>query len=355
VTENRLLEREYQILKSIYAYYDIYPESESKPVPDRSSSPTRLSRDLILEQLVVKRIPYPLSLQKLENRNALLFKDTKFGPIDLGGEAAVDIMNGVRIGLYITQALDILHKAKFIHLNVCPETILAKYSCDNEVEDAMLFDYRIAIEMGKDVELPGTIDENTKYISPEQTGRLDKMIDTRSDIYSLGITLWELIVGKHPFEDVAEDEMVYSHIAKEIEPAHKANPLIPPIISEIVAKMIKKDATERYQTVGAVYHDLERVLNHYKSLPSDANFLVEMSKIQLEIGSKDYHREIRMNGLVCGFENLISEFGVILKDLKSRPSEVVFLKGGAKSGKMTLVQQVLKVVNQANGHLCNSL
>jgi serine/threonine protein kinase len=358
-TENRLLEREYQILNRIYTYYEIFPDSDVLegdvllPIPTRVSTSHRVPGDFALTELVEKRIPFPIAIQKLENRNAILFRDSKLGPIDIGGDTPNDIMNGIRIGIYISQALDVIHKAKVLHLNVCPETILAKFNDENQVEEAMLFDYRISIEIGKDTDLPNSIDENIKYISPEQTGRLDRSIDTRSDVYSLGITLWEIIAGKHPFEDVPDEEMVYSHIAKEVEPVHKANPLVPAPISSIIAKMIRKDPSERYQTMGAVIHDLEAVWNHYETnCKAEADFLTEMQKLQLEVGSKDYHREIRMNGLVCGFDHLVAEFSNMLVGLQNRPSEVVFLKGAAKSGKLTLVQQFQKVVTQSNGHLC---
>jgi serine/threonine protein kinase len=359
-TENRLLEREYQILNRIYTYYEIFPDTDVLegdvllPIPARLSTSHRFSGDPVMTELVEKRIPFPIAIQKLENRNALLFRDTKLGPIDIGGETPSDIMNGLRIGIFIAQALDVIHKAKVLHLNVCPETILAKFDDDNQVEEAMLFDYRISIEIGKDSDLPNSIDENIKYISPEQTGRLDRSIDSRSDVYSLGITLWEIIGGRHPFEDVPDEEMVYSHIAKEVEPVHKANPLVPVAISSIIAKMIRKDPSERYQTMGAVIHDLESVWNHYQTFCNGSvDFLSEMQKLQLEVGSKDYHREIRMNGLVCGFDHLVEQFSSMLDGLQNRPSEVVFLKGAAKSGKLTLVQQFQKVVSPSGGHLCN--
>ena len=99
-----------------------------------------------------------------------------------------------------------------------------------------------------------------KYIAPEQTGRINRAIDNRADMYSFGIILYRLFTGQLPFESDEGLELMYAHIAKTPRSAIEINPDLPKVISDIIMKLLSKNAEDRYQSAFGVKHDLEKCL-----------------------------------------------------------------------------------------------
>lgn len=103
------------------------------------------------------------------------------------------------------------------------------------------------------------------YISPEQTGRMNRAIDYRTDFYSLGATFYELLTGKLPFESTDILELIHCHIAKQPVAPHKLNAEIPVAVSAIVMKLMAKTAEERSKSAFGLKADLEQCLHQLQS------------------------------------------------------------------------------------------
>src|SRR5690606_14279165 len=103
-------------------------------------------------------------------------------------------------------------------------------------------------------QLEGTL----AYIAPEQTGRMNRVVDSRADLYSLGASLYQLLTGQPPFAADDPMQLVHCHLARVPEPPHLHNPVVPEALSLIVLKLLAKDADDRYQSAFGLAHDLEQ-------------------------------------------------------------------------------------------------
>jgi hypothetical protein len=161
---------------------------------------------------------------------------------------------GLRLAACLAEALEGLHRARLVHGDLRPANIVA----GADGESAVLVDFsRAAFSEG--AEAPAAAGEvDWAYVSPEQTGRVDRPVDHRTDLYSLGITLFRLLTGRLPFQAGDPLEWCHCHIARLPALAHEINPRVPPHLSAIVARLLAKDPDERYQTARGVRHDLER-------------------------------------------------------------------------------------------------
>jgi serine/threonine protein kinase len=200
------------------------------------------------------------SLEKYQNTPVIIFED-------FGGESLKQWMTilpkwGVLEWLPIfIQAADILgqiHAADVIHKNINPSNII----WNKETGELKFIDFGISTILPREIptfknleKLEGTL----AYISPEQTGRMNRGIDYRTDFYALGVTFYELLTHHLPFED-AEDAtaLVHRHLAKRPTPPHLLNPEIPEVISDIIIKLLEKPVEARYQSAWGLKADLEK-------------------------------------------------------------------------------------------------
>ena len=171
-----------------------------------------------------------------------------FGP-DLGEKLA--------LAAAVTEALARIHERKVIHKDINPRNIL--YNRENG--EIRIIDFGIATELRREIPQkmkPDVLEGTMGYVSPEQTGRMNRPVDSRSDLYSLGMTLYEFFCGRLPYQWQDESEIVYCHIARVPESPKQANPRIPTVLSDIILKLLEKNAEDRYQTAQGLKHDLER-------------------------------------------------------------------------------------------------
>ncbi|MGK3962795.1 serine/threonine protein kinase [Sorangium sp. So ce118] len=112
--------------------------------------------------------------------------------------------------------------------------------------------------------LNAKVRETEAYIAPEQTGRMNRSVDARYDLYSLGVTVYELFTGVLPFDTSDPLELVHSHIARAPRAPTTHRPDLPPVLSEIILKLLSKTAEQRYQTAAGLQHDLQRCLDQVK-------------------------------------------------------------------------------------------
>ncbi|MGH8000996.1 MAG: ATP-binding protein, partial [Brasilonema sp.] len=185
------------------------------------------------------------------------------------------------------------------------------------------------------------------YISPELTGRMNRSFDYRTDFYSLGVTFYELLTNQLPFETTDLMELVHCHIAKQPVPPHEINPEIPLVISEIVMKMLAKNADDRYQSAWGIKADLEESLLQLRVNGEISNLPIACQDVsnKFQISQKLYHREREI-------ETLLTAFNRVSDGNENTPpiSEMMLIPGYSGLGKSVLVQEVYKFLTQQQGY-----
>jgi histidine kinase len=206
----------------------------------------------IMDKISGEGIIKPYALLKCNNSFAIIMED-------IDGESIAEIMKSTKLSIteklllsiQMTDSLIQVHKENIINKDVNPSNFI----WNRKTNQVKIIDFGISTELAKeDHQSANTMnpDGTLEYISPEQTGRINKPIDYRTDFYSLGITLYELFSGQLPFAGEDESEIVYCHIAKTPVPLCNVNPQIPKFLSDIVMKLISKSAEERYQSASGI-------------------------------------------------------------------------------------------------------
>ena len=174
-----------------------------------------------------------------------------------------DITQHLHLATDIAAALSDLQKENIFHRRIHPSNILIEQATNK----VFFIDFGLATE-GNVFEAGFTSVQDKqvealKYIAPEQTGRINRAIDNRADLYSLGVILYRLFTGALPFESKDGLELIYAHIAKTPVDPHYLNSDLPKIVSNIIMKLLSKNAEDRYQSASGVKHDLEKCLQQW--------------------------------------------------------------------------------------------
>ncbi|NJR16183.1 MAG: serine/threonine-protein kinase PknK [Calothrix sp. CSU_2_0] len=263
-----------------------------------------------------------------------------YSPLQTSDKKADFIGNFLKIGIQVCTALDAVHRSRIIHKDIKPANILI----NPQTHEVKLIDFSIASLLPKGVNtIPVTniIEGTLAYLAPEQTGRVDSVIDYRTDFYSLGVTFFELLTGEIPFDTNDPLELIYSHIAKEIPLVNYIDNTIPPIIAKIVSKLMAKNPEKRYQSAMGLKHDLETCLQQWQ----------EKEKIDyFELAQQDISSTFTIPDNLYGRETDIQILREAFERVCQGKIEVVFLDGESGVGKTALVNQINKNVAIANGY-----
>ena len=198
----------------------------------------------VLDVVLSKEMPYVV-MEYVEGNNlkhCLIHHDSRVQ------EGAVDIL------MRIAQGLHFLHTCHILHRDIKPENILI-----SDRTDVKIADFSLAVRKGKDQVSSRSISGSRSYIAPERI--LLKRYDERSDIYSFGITAYELLTGRVPYAGTTDQEVLSKHVSRWVRPqsVRRWNPSVPRQLEEIVMACMRKDPAERYPHVGLVIRDLEQV------------------------------------------------------------------------------------------------
>src|SRR6185436_1914905 len=206
----------------------------------------------------------PLALMRDAGRTVLVLDDPGGDPLDRLIDGPMEVERFLRLAIAVTSALGKLHQRGLIHKDIKPANIVVNCA-DGHVR---LTGFGIASRLSRErqpPELPETIAGTLAYMAPEQTGRMNRSVDDRSDLYALGVTLYELQTGSLPFTAAEPLEWVHCHIARQPVPPIERREDVPGVVSAMVMKLLAKTAEERYQTAAGVEQDLRRCLAQWEA------------------------------------------------------------------------------------------
>ena len=286
-------------------------------------------------------------LQRYENSLVMFLED-------FGGESLKLLMCNrqftlvefLEIAIKITESLAVIHTANIIHKDINPSNIVY----NPKTKQLKIIDFGISTRLSRENPLITNLDrlEGTlAYIAPEQTGRMNRGIDYRSDFYSLGVTFYELLTNKLPFATTDSIELVHCHIAQEAVPPvelaslHLISKPIPQAVSDIVMKLLVKTPEERYQSAWGIKADLETCLDRLQNSGKIARFSLASQDIsdRFIIPEKLYGRETEITQLLTTFERVCRG-----------SNEIVMVSGYSGIGKSALVNEVHKPILRQRGY-----
>ncbi|HEY9691361.1 MAG TPA: AAA family ATPase [Oculatellaceae cyanobacterium] len=295
----------------------------------------------VSKNLQIEGVIKPLALE--EQNNIYLLTLENFIGISLQkilGFQKIDLSVFLALAIQIVQSLEELHKHNIIHQDLQPENIIVNL----KEKKIKITGFSLSSLLSRETQTainPTQLEGNLTYISPEQTGRINRFIDYRTDFYSLGITFYEMLTGQLPFPTTDVMELIHCHIAKQPVPPHQLIPEIPLVISDIVMKLLSKTAEERYQSAFGIKADLETCLNHLQDLGNIPQFFLAINDIseQLQIPQKLYGREQEIAQILAAFDRI-----------NNGKSEFLLVAGYSGAGKSALVNEIHKPIIERRGY-----
>ncbi|WP_437281654.1 AAA family ATPase [Sorangium sp. So ce375] len=324
--------------------------SDGAPVVLKGLTPGRAFPRAIVrlrhEQAITREIAHPgvvriLDVEEREGVPVLVLEDFGGTSLDiLLRSKPLTLAESLRIGIHVADALASLHHAGIIHKDVKPHNILVRL--DPLV--VKLSDFGIATRLSQEApraENPGAVEGTLAYMSPEQTGWMNRSLDCRTDLYSLGATLYELLTGAPPFTAPSAMELVHCHLARTPMPPHAASAEIPRVVSDLVMKLLSKAAEDRYPCAEALRADLEECLRRYEADGRVDPFPLGERDAggRLWLPEKLYGREAEAQAIVAACERAAA--GAV---------ELFLISGHAGVGKSALVREVYKVLARRPGY-----
>jgi predicted ATPase/signal transduction histidine kinase/tRNA A-37 threonylcarbamoyl transferase component Bud32 len=295
----------------------------------------------ILRSLKTESAVKAYGLQKYKNSLVMIVED-------FGGESLRILMSTQKFTLlgFLTLAIKIarslgeIHAANIIHKDINPSNI----AFNPATGQVKIIDFSIASALTREntaIKNPAALEGTLAYMSPEQTGRMNRSLDYRTDFYSLGATFYELLTHQLPFAATDAMELVHCHMAKVPVPPHKIAPEIPKAVSDIVMKLLAKTAEKRYQSAWGLVADLEECLRQLQSTGKISNFTVGLQDIsdKFQIPQKLYGREGEIESLMAAFDRVCAG-----------STEMILVLGYSGIGKSALVQEIYKPITGKGGY-----
>ncbi|MFN6527911.1 AAA family ATPase [Nostoc sp. ChiSLP03a] len=295
----------------------------------------------ISKNLNIAGIIHPLSLETYSNSYILVMAD--IGEISLREyikNSSLSLIEVLNIAIQLVRIIHDLHESRIIHKDIKPANILI-YPHTRQIQ---LIDFSIASLLPKEtqeIKNPNVLEGTIAYISPEQTGRMNRGIDYRSDYYSLGVTFYEILTGKLPFNCDDPMELVHCHLAKMPSQLEARSKEIPKVLWNIVMKLMAKNAEDRYQSALGLKHDLELCLAQIQDTGKIRDFEIGQWDVcaRFLIPEKLYGRKAEVASLLQAFERVAHG-----------TSEIMLVAGFSGIGKTAVVNEVHKPITRQRGY-----
>ncbi len=293
-----------------------------------------IAKDIHLHELLKS-----YSLEQYKDTYRLIQED--FSGVTLThiiSQSDLEIATLIELSIKITRALGELHCQELVHHDIRPNHILA----DMRNMHVKLTGLGVATRYSHGIKtLPHAFYASSlPYISPEQTGRMNRETDYRTDFYSLGVTLYQIFTGKLPFIVQDPMELIHAHIAKTPLAPHIVNPLIPLPLSSIIMKLMAKTVEERYSSIYGIIYDLQTCYQELKTKGRVDPF---------PLGSKDVLHQLHFPKKIYGREK---EFQVLMKNFEQATlgdPRLVLVTGYPGIGKSSLIHELQKPVQRHGG------
>ncbi|WNG19411.1 AAA family ATPase [Cystobacter fuscus] len=329
--------------------YRAVRDSDRLPVivkmPVSTHPGTRESDDYRREHAILQRlsevrgVPRSLGHEQSGGRPVLLLEEE-------GGSALSDLVGAplgverfLELAISLASTLTEIHRRGVIHKDLKPSNIILLPSGETRIIDFG----SATVQSVEHVEaVPATLIEGTlAYMSPEQTGRMNRSVDYRTDLYSLGVTFYELLTGTLPFHGRDALEWFHAHMAQTPKTPHERVPAIPPALSAIVMKLLAKVAEERYQGADGLKADLLRCLQALGRGGEIEPFALGEHDIptHFQMPQRLYGREAQVDTLLQSFERIA----------RGGHPELVLLSGYSGIGKSAVVHELYRPVVQRRG------
>ncbi len=286
----------------------------------------------------------PLALTRHKGQTTLTLEDPGGEPLDrilhrCQGQP-LELSRFLRIAIGLTAALGQVHRHGLIHKDIKPANILV----DEESGGFWLTGFGIASRLPRERQAPETpevIAGTLAYMAPEQTGRMNRSIDSRSDLYALGVTFYEMLTGTLPFKAADPMGWVHCHIARQAAPPSDRAKQIPEVVSSLVMKLLAKTAEERYQTAAGLEADLRRCQTEWQAHRRIPAFPLGMHDLpdRLLIPERLYGREREVGILIAAYDRVVAQ-GI---------AELVLVSGYSGIGKSSVVNELHKVLVPPRG------
>jgi PAS domain S-box-containing protein len=326
----------------------------------------------IIRSLTVEGVVKAYSQQDYQRTLVILLEDFGGESLEQWMHKRPDIFYPMPLSTFLGLAIavcDILgriHAANVIHKDINPGNIVL--NLDTGV--IKIIDFGIATQFNRTnptFKSPHVLEGTLAYLSPEQTGRMNRLLDYRTDFYSLGVTFYELLTAHLPFPTTDILELVHCHIAKQPVPPHKRNAAIPKAVSDIILKLMAKNAEVRYQSAWGIKADLEICADQLAQIGQISSIQLALQDVseQFQIPQKLYGRdkEVAMllaafNRVACPESNPVAALPnnsetISQREQRGNPKfqvEIMLVSGYAGIGKSALVQEIYKPITQKRGY-----
>ncbi len=267
---------------------------------------------------------------------------------DIGGRSLADILKSMKLspdgflslGVRIAETIGKIHQRHIIHKDINPSNIIWNIKKDI----VRIIDFGLATELPREitsVKNPNVLEGTLAYISPEQTGRMNRSLDYRTDFYSLGATFYWMLTGCLPFESKNLLKLVHCHLAIQPVPPHQVDENIPLAVSEMVMKLMAKNAEDRYLSAYGLMSDLERCRQKLRDKGAIITFALGLQDIsdKFQIPQKLYGREQEIGTLMSAFERV-----------REDDTELMLVSGFPGIGKSFLINEIHRPIVKHSGY-----
>jgi len=292
----------------------------------------------VLRALNIPSVIKAYSVEKYKQNPAIILEDFK-GEIlkKVIEKAAIDLENFLIISIKLTGILKELNENHIIHKNINSKNIIINL----ETKEVKLTGFERASFAFKDHQEVVISKESLGYMAPEQTGRMNRTVDYRSDFYSLGVVFYEMLTGGLPFQSDDSLELMHCHIARKPKAPHDIDKNIPKMVSSVVMKLLSKNVEDRYNNAGSIKLDLEECLNQWRKNGNIKRF---------QLARKEYVDRLIISPSIYGRESELQELLTTLQEVSNGAKRMVMVSGEAGVGKSTLINELQKSTTAENGY-----